>query len=157
MEEDNEEWQNYFLYDESSLTCLRWAVDRWSGRDYQILLVSAGEQAGTIRRSGRASKVELMGRNIFVHRIIWEMHNGEIPDGLVIDHIDGDCLNNKISNLRLVTQALNSRNQRKPKNNSSGTVGVSFLSPRGSNSYWKAYWRDSTGKLQAKCFSITKL
>lgn len=52
------------------------------------------------------------------------MHNGIIPANLCIDHIDGDVLNNKIENLRLVTLSLNQRNSKIPKNNKTGIIGV---------------------------------
>ena len=47
----------------------------------------------------------------YEHRKVWEEHNGEIPDGLVIDHIDRDRKNNDISNLRVVTVKENNNNQ----------------------------------------------
>jgi HNH endonuclease len=37
------------------------------------------------------------------YRLIWEKHNGKIPDGYHIHHIDGNHSNNNIDNLRLVT------------------------------------------------------
>jgi hypothetical protein len=61
------------------------------------------------------------------HRIIWIMHNGEIPQGMVIDHIDGDKTNNNIENLRCVTSAQNTMNRKRPpSNNTSGYMGVYF-------------------------------
>ena len=45
-----------------------------------------------------------------VHRAVWETFNGPIPKGMEIDHIDGDSFNNKLSNLKLVTHAENTRN-----------------------------------------------
>lgn len=45
-----------------------------------------------------------------LHRQVWIYHNGEIPKGLVIDHIDRDRGNNQIENLRLVTQSENNKN-----------------------------------------------
>ena len=36
------------------------------------------------------------------HRVVWELHNGPIPEGMQIHHIDGDKLNNDISNLECV-------------------------------------------------------
>jgi len=45
------------------------------------------------------------------HRIIWVMHNGPIPDGLDIDHIDRDTTNNKLENLRLATRSINNLNK----------------------------------------------
>jgi len=37
------------------------------------------------------------------HHYIWEQHNGPVPKGMCIHHIDQNKLNNKIENLRLMT------------------------------------------------------
>jgi len=56
---------------------------------------------------------------ILIHRVIM----GD-PDGFQIDHIDGDGLNNRRSNLRFATHAENLRNRKMAKNNTSGFKGV---------------------------------
>lgn len=45
-----------------------------------------------------------------LHRQVWIYHNGEIPKGLVIDHINRDKDDNQIDNLRLVTPSVNNIN-----------------------------------------------
>ena len=40
-----------------------------------------------------------------LHRDVWKHHNGDIPDGYVIHHKDGNPLNNHIDNLEAITQA----------------------------------------------------
>jgi hypothetical protein len=44
------------------------------------------------------------------HRIIFEAFNYDIPDNMVIDHIDTNKINNNIENLRCVTQKENMNN-----------------------------------------------
>ena len=58
------------------------------------------------------------------HRLIWIYHNGDIEDGLFIDHIDRNPLNNRIENLRLATPSQNKSNVTKRKDNKSGYKGV---------------------------------
>ena len=60
------------------------------------------------------------------HRYIWEMHNGAIPDGYIIDHINGVRDDNRLENLRLCTPSQNKMNRGLSKNNRSGYKGVIF-------------------------------
>lgn len=66
------------------------------------------------------------GGHHLVHRIVWEMFNGPIPEGMLIDHIDGNGLNNSISNLRLVDSYQSAQNRPMGRNNKSGVVGVKW-------------------------------
>lgn len=43
------------------------------------------------------------GKTRFEHSIVWELHNGKIPLGMQIHHIDFNKTNNLIENLQLVT------------------------------------------------------
>lgn len=54
--------------------------------------------------------VTIDGKTKLVHRLMWEIFNGKIEDGMEIDHIDTDRLNNDINNLRVVTPSENRRN-----------------------------------------------
>jgi hypothetical protein len=42
-----------------------------------------------------------------VHRIVYEAFNGPIPQGLEINHKDGNRLNNRLSNLEAITKSEN--------------------------------------------------
>lgn len=46
------------------------------------------------------------GRNVYLHRVILDC-----PETLVVDHINGNCLDNRKVNLRICTQAENTRNR----------------------------------------------
>ena len=52
----------------------------------------------------------------------------EIPfkDNQVIDHLDGNITNNSRKNLRVVTQWVNAKNQKKRKNSTSGYTGINY-------------------------------
>lgn len=47
--------------------------------------------------------------NIYMHRFLMNIHPGDLQ---FVDHIDGNKLNNQISNLRIVTRQQNQFNQR---------------------------------------------
>lgn len=63
------------------------------------------------------------------HRLAWYLYYGIWPTG-VIDHINGDGLDNRICNLRDVELSDNNKNIRKSKKNTSGVIGVSWIRSR---------------------------
>ena len=78
------------------------------------------------------------GQRFFViyHRLVWCHYYGKWPESnLVIDHINGNCYDNSIENLRLVSQAENNRNRSTPKDNTSGHIGLYWIK---SSSKWRA-------------------
>ncbi len=58
-------------------------------------------------------------KSVLLHRVIM----GE-PDGLDVDHVSGNGLDNRRLNLRLATKTQNNHNQRIRKDNTSGYKGV---------------------------------
>ena len=84
-----------------------------------------GKVAGSINKSGYW-RILLHGKTYRAHRLAWLYMYGRLPE--ILDHIDGDKLNNRIANLREVTPIENARNLSKTKRNTSGVLGVHFNS-----------------------------
>ncbi len=42
-----------------------------------------------------------------VDKLVWEAFNGPIPSNMIIEHIDGNKLNNRLDNLKLVSVRCN--------------------------------------------------
>jgi hypothetical protein len=57
----------------------------------------------------------------YMHRLIVNC-----PKNMQVDHINGNKLDNRKSNLRICFHADNCKNRKKPKTNTSGYKGVSF-------------------------------
>ena len=91
----------------------------------QSNFVKEGDPAGSPNSSGHLQFV-YKGKNYAVHRVIWEMFNGPIPDGLQIDHINRIKSDNRIENLRLANNSQNQQNKDMQKNNTSGYIGVGW-------------------------------
>ena len=118
-----------YYYSEDVPSCLRWKINRYSGRGHGKLQVMAGTLAGKLNHDGYWMVSDGEGRRggyLLAHRVVWELHNSTIPEGMCIDHIDGDLSNNKINNLRCISQAENTRNSRKRERNLTGVTGVSY-------------------------------
>ena len=64
-------------------------------------------------------------KTVFMHRAILEYHGSDLTSGEV-DHVNGDGLDNRKSNLQIVSHAENIRKSRVQKNNTSGFRGVSW-------------------------------
>ena len=58
--------------------------------------------------------------------MIWTMHNGDIPEGMQIDHINGIRDDNRIENLRCASRDENMRNRSKSKRRFPGVTGVNY-------------------------------
>jgi hypothetical protein len=67
----------------------------------------------------RCCRVEGKRKNYYLHREIMGS-----PPGLTIDHIDGNPLNNRRSNLRIATQAQNVQNRNPLSNTKTGFRGI---------------------------------
>ena len=72
--------------------------------------IKVGDQAGKGKTSAGYHCFRTKDGLQLVHRVVWEMHNGPIPKGMVIDHINRDRTDNRIDNLRCVTYQENSMN-----------------------------------------------
>jgi hypothetical protein len=71
------------------------------------------------------SQIGIEGNVYLSHRLAWLYVYGYFPENC-LDHIDRNPSNNKISNLREISQQCNLRNTGNPKNNKSGVKGVYF-------------------------------
>lgn len=111
-------WHNVFKYE--PLT--GYLVNRYS-RNYNS---KAGAVSGSVNACDGYVVVGFHRKLYKAHRVIWEMVNGHIPDGMEIDHINGVRSDNRLVNLRLVTDSGNMRNKKRHSNNTSGYAGVSW-------------------------------
>lgn len=69
--------------------------------------------------------LSIHNKHKWAHRIIWEMHRGDVATGMEIDHKDGNPWNNRLDNLRTATRTQNAYNAPIQRNNTSGYKGVS--------------------------------
>lgn len=84
----------------------------------------SGAIAGSVTPYGYRY-IQLKGKKYAAHRLVWLIEHGCFPE-FDIDHIDGNKLNNRITNLRDATRMQNSQNRGAQKNNKFGLRGVSY-------------------------------
>lgn len=99
---------------------------------------AAGECAGCLCKNSGYMLIGYKGRVYKSSRLAWFYVHGEWPPGIV-DHINGDRTDDRVSNLRIATHSQNLYNRGAQRNNSSGFKGV--------------YWHKPTRKWRARIMS----
>ena len=115
----DQEWAlKLFTYDPVT-GLLRWAVPRGP--------LKVGDLAGSNNGRGYI-RVNFNGKLRLRSHLVWLMHTGAWPSQQ-LDHIDGNSLNDRVENLREVSNLQNQRAITKPRvTNSTGFRGVCLTS-----------------------------
>lgn len=79
------------------------------------------------------AKSYIDGKYVYMHRFIMDA-----PDGMDVDHKDGNGLNNVRDNISVVPHAINMLNQKKHKSLSSEYKGVSYVKHNSTDKKWLA-------------------
>lgn len=103
--------------------------------------IKVGIRAGIVNKTGYRL-ISINNIRYKAGRLAWFYHYGEWPSDETpqIDHINGNRSDDRIANLRQVTDEQNSRNQKVRSTNTSGRTGVQFHKPR---SKWVAVIRNN--------------
>lgn len=91
----------YFSYDAET------GVITWAKNTGYVDFV--GSPAGKLNRNGYR-EISFSQKVYSAHRLAWRLHYGEWPDKM-LDHINGDRSDNRLSNLRLATNSQNMMNR----------------------------------------------
>ena len=151
-------FEEYLEYDESSPTFLRWKkVGKYSNK-------KVGDTAGSSNAKGYVG-ILCNYTKVSAHRFIWTIFNKkEIPEGMIINHIDCNPANNNISNLECITYLENARRKsfhisedRLSSSNKSGVNGVRLSKTSPNKDYWNysATWVENESP-NHRSFSILK-
>ncbi len=105
---------------------------------------------GYARATGPCAKGSRSGPTLHLHRLIVACAPGQI-----VDHINGDVLDNRRSNLRLCTKLQNNRNVGLRADSSTGFKGVARRSDvRSGSGVYKAHIRVNGKKLHLGSFAV---
>ena len=105
----------------------------------------AGMEIGHPEGLGGHLRATVGGRKHYLHRLAWLYEHGEMPE--MIDHIDMDVCNNRISNLRLASKSDNNCNRNAPITNTSGVKGICWDAD---NSAWLVQVQKSGRKVKKR-------
>lgn len=80
--------------------------------------------AGNINKKDGYSLIYFDGNRTCKHRIVWMLHYGEIPKGMIVDHKNRIRSDDRIENLRIGKHYMNSANADFNHDSKSGVRGV---------------------------------
>jgi hypothetical protein len=102
--EEEKQWLKDNLRYDSETGNLFWTTPSLRGRRKRDL-VGAKNGNGYMWFCSNIGRKQFMYSN---HRVVWFLNYGSVPE--MLDHIDGDRVNNRVENLRPATNSLNQRN-----------------------------------------------
>ncbi len=114
---------------------LRWKLDRGRGGG-----AKKGEVAGCKLKQGKMTliRINVCGKKLLAHIVAWFIYFGENPKG-IIKHIDGNGMNNRIENLKLVKRKSRKVKKKRARGKKAG---------EGPGIHWNTIthqWEDSIG------------
>ena len=127
-----------------------------------------GKEAGYISKASRkyiGITINGVCKLLLAHRLAWLYMTGEFPKNM-IDHIDGNPLNNKFDNLRNANRFENQHNQKLTQRNKSGLKGVSWHKISGkwtaqichkNKKYYLGLFDDKNDAYQVRCQKAIEL
>ena len=110
----------------------------------------AGKPAGHVGKDGYMV-VTLLEHRYRVHRVVFALANNDDPADCMVDHTDGDILNNTPENLRKASNTENQFNQKIAARNVSGVKGVLWDKKA---AQWRASIRHNGKRFQKNFRSI---
>lgn len=146
-----------FKIDSSSPSNLSWNIEIRCGIHNNILKCWINKHCDHISKTTGRYKVEYNGKPYEVSRIVFCLYTNfdYFDKSFMVDHIDGNILNNSIDNLRAVSASGNMRNVAKRKTTEITGVGLQLSNK--DFPYWRARWTNIDGKQCQKLFSINIL
>ncbi len=111
--------------------------------------IKIGSEAGSYDKDGYLI-IKINKKAYKAHRLAWKYIYGNYPIGNV-DHINQNRADNRICNLRDVNHSTNMKNQKKRKDNKSGTSGVIWNSK---TNRWRARITVDSKKIHLGYFGL---
>lgn len=93
-------------------------------------------------------------KQVYLHRYLHELENVIIPDGMTIDHVDRNPVNNQLSNLRIAGPSENSCNQGLRKDSTTGITGLCPYTQRNGKQMLQARVSVKGRKTESKLFEL---
>lgn len=150
-----------FTLSETSPSGLAFKVNVYGGKNNKQVLRKALSPAGGKNYYAKtkvpfAWRVTYMGVTYQLHRVVYILYNKtEIPEGFVIDHLNGDPFDNSVENLALKSVRANNQNVKKNSRNKTNFVGVFLECAKGRAIAYTATWRNLEGIGRSKRFYFT--
>lgn len=145
---NKEELEQYFEINPESPSYISW-------KNNEIVSKKCRGKFITTKDSKNYYCVSFKRKQLKCHRIVMILSEICISN-MNVDHKDGNTLNNNPENLRVVDDQTNLRNQKKPKNNKTGTMGVALQKDSLGYESHVAHVIDNNNKRIRKCFSVNK-